>query len=96
LGKRDRPDERRVIQWEGKELRLALLSDIHGNIAGLDAAFAYGHYHGHHVISLDGKLLVNVVGVGIGDDLAAFTLVDYDDRWVVRQYQVPYDGREEK
>jgi hypothetical protein len=41
-------------------------------------------------------LLINVLGVGIGDGLAAFTLVEHDDRWVVRQYQVPYDDRGEK
>ena len=58
----------------------------------LDAeVVAYGHYHGHHVISLDGKLLINVAGVGIGDNLGAFTLLDYEDRWIVQQYQIPYD-----
>ncbi len=56
---------------------------------------AYGHYHAHHVISLDGKLLINVASVGMqrgGTGQSAFTLVEYaDERWTVQQYQVPYD-----
>jgi len=56
----------------------------------LDAEIvAYGHYHGHHIISLDGKLLINVAGVGIGNGLSAFTLLEYDERWIIRQYQIP-------
>jgi calcineurin-like phosphoesterase family protein len=49
----------------------------------------HGHYHGHHVISLDGKLLINVAGVGIGNDLSAVTFLEYDERWIVQQFQVP-------
>lgn len=65
------------------------LREVYGS---LDAeVVVYGHYHGHHVISLDGKLLINVAGVGIGDNLGAFTLLEYDDRWIVQQYQIPYD-----
>ena len=52
----------------------------------------YGHYHGHHVISLDGKLLINVAGVGIGNNLSAVTLLEYDNRWIVQQFQVPCGG----
>jgi predicted phosphodiesterase len=67
----------------------AILRETYGS---LDAGVvAYGHFHGHHVISLDGKLLINVAGVGIGDNLAAFTLLEYDDRWIVQQYQIPCD-----
>ncbi len=66
----------------------AILRKVYGS---LDAeVVVYGHYHGHHIIALDGKLLVNVAGVGIGDGLSAFTLLEYDDRWIVQQYQVPY------
>jgi predicted phosphodiesterase len=58
---------------------------------------AYGHYHAHHVLALDGKLLVNVASVGLrADGLAALTLVDFaDGRWGVRQFQVAYDVAEE-
>lgn len=68
----------------------ATLRQVYGS---LDAeVVVYGHYHAHHVIALDGKLLINVAGVGIGDGLSAFTLLEYDDRWIIQQYQIPYDG----
>ncbi|MBI5301561.1 MAG: metallophosphoesterase family protein [Chloroflexi bacterium] len=58
----------------------------------LDAkVVVYGHYHGHHVIALDGKLLINVAGVGIGNGLSAITLLEYDGRWIVQQHQIPYN-----
>jgi predicted phosphodiesterase len=67
----------------------AILRQVYGSI---DAeVIVYGHYHGHHVIALDGKLLVNVAGVGIGNGLSALTLLEYDERWIVQQYQIPYD-----
>jgi predicted phosphodiesterase len=64
----------------------------------LDAdVVAYGHWHGNHVLSLDGKLLLNVASVGLRHDgLSAFTVVDYaDEHWIIQQYQVPYDTKEE-
>ncbi|MBI5880087.1 MAG: metallophosphoesterase family protein [Chloroflexi bacterium] len=58
---------------------------------GVDADLVvYGHNHGHHVIPLDGKLLVNVASVGLRDDgLTALTFVDYAGNWTVRQWLVP-------
>lgn len=58
---------------------------------GADAdVVMYGHYHGHHVIALDGKLLVNVASIGMRDDgLTALTLLEYDGHWAVRQLEVP-------
>ncbi len=72
------------------------LRDVYGR---LDAEIvAYGHYHAHHVIPLDSKLLINVASVGMSRGNAgasAFTLLEYaDDRWTVQQYQVPFDVNE--
>ena len=60
-------------------------------------AFAYGHFHEHHVMWLNNKLLVNVASVGLrSDGLSAYTMLDsVDGRWVVQQFQVPYDTAEE-
>lgn len=60
-------------------------------------AVAYGHYHAHHVLWFDSKLLLNVASVGIrSDGLSAYTLLEnVDSRWVVQQFQVPYDTAEE-
>jgi len=60
-------------------------------------AVAYGHYHAHHVLWLDSKLLLNVASVGIrSDGLSAYTLLEsVEERWVVQQFQVPYDTAEE-
>ncbi len=71
----------------------ARLQHIFGHV---DAEIiAYGHYHAHHVIPLDGKLLINVASVGMqrnGAGQSAFTILEYaDERWTVQQYQVPYD-----
>ena len=59
---------------------------------------AYGHAHrgrgaDHHVRWWDGKLLVNVAGVGARTDgLSAFTLLEYArEQWIVRQFQAPFD-----
>lgn len=59
---------------------------------------AYGHYHEHHVLWLDTRLLVNVASVGMRKDgMSSFTLLEHlDDRWIVQQYSVPYDVREER
>jgi predicted phosphodiesterase len=48
----------------------------------------YGHYHGHHILALDEKLLINVAGVGIENGMSAFTLLEYTDRWVIQQNQI--------
>ncbi len=73
----------------------AQLRQVYGS---LDAqVIAYGHYHAHHVIPLDNKVLINVASVGMqrnGNGQSAFTILEYaDDRWNVQQYQVPYDVR---
>lgn len=54
---------------------------------------AYGHYHAHHVIHLDGRLLINVASVGMkrGGQSALTMLTFTHGRWSVQQYQVPYD-----
>ncbi|MEW5867918.1 MAG: metallophosphoesterase family protein [Chloroflexota bacterium] len=58
---------------------------------------AYGHFHQHHVLRLDDKLLLNVASVGLrSDGLSALTLVEYRAAWVIRQFQVPYDVAEER
>ncbi len=72
---------------------IAQLRQIYGS---LDAdVVAYGHYHAHHVISLNNKLLIIVASVGMqrnGNAQSALTILEYgDDRWNVQQYQVPYD-----
>ncbi len=64
---------------------------------GLDAeVVAFGHYHAHHIMRLDNKILVNVASVGMhpqGDALSAITIIDAtEERVVIQQYQVPYDG----
>lgn len=58
---------------------------------------AYGHMHQHHMLWLDAKLLLNVASVGARlDGLSAYTLLENtDSRWVVQQFQVPYDTAEE-
>jgi hypothetical protein len=58
---------------------------------------AYGHLHQHHMLWMDAKLLLNVASVGLrSDGTSAYTLLEnVDHRWVVRQFQVPYDTDEE-
>lgn len=58
---------------------------------------AYGHMHKHHMLWMDAKLLLNVASVGLGSEgLSAYTLLqNFDNRWVVQQFQVPYDAAEE-
>jgi predicted phosphodiesterase len=65
---------------------------------GLDADIvAYGHYHSHHVMRLDSKILANVASVGVrSDGLSAYTLVEnINGQLVIQQFQVPYDTAEE-
>lgn len=58
---------------------------------------AYGHWHQHHTLWLDNQLLLNVASVGLRKDgLCAFTMLEYTDRWIVRQHLVPYDVQEEQ
>lgn len=56
----------------------------------------YGHYHAHHVIPLEQKILVNVASIGMNTThMSAFTIIEYNDnRYMIRQYQVPYDREE--
>jgi predicted phosphodiesterase len=53
----------------------------------------YGHYHQHHVMRLDSKLLINVASVGLRSDAyCACTLIEnIAGRCVVRQQMVGYD-----
>lgn len=69
----------------------ALLRATYGPIAA--DVIAYGHYHAHHVLQLDQKLLINVASVGMTyGKPSAFTILDYtDERLSIQQYQVPYD-----
>lgn len=63
----------------------------------LDASIiAYGHYHAHHTIQLDEKLLLNVASVGMTKRKpSAYTLLTLtDESVVVQQFQVPYDRAE--
>jgi predicted phosphodiesterase len=63
----------------------------------LDATIvAYGHYHAHHVLQLDGKLLINVASVGMTKSKpSAYTLLTIrDDHVAIQQFQVPYDREE--
>ena len=59
---------------------------------------AYGHYHEHHVIPLDGKLLVNVASVGlVMHGFCSFTIIEsVYDNLIVRQFSVPYDTEQEE
>jgi len=58
----------------------------------------YGHFHSHHVIPMESKLLVNVASVGLGTEgMSALTVIDYvGGHWAVKQYMLPYDVHEEK
>ncbi len=64
----------------------------------LDAKIiAYGHYHQHHVLALDGKLLLNVASVGLREDgLSGLTILEYSGHLSIQQLQVPYDTAEEE
>lgn len=64
----------------------------------LDATIiAYGHYHRHHVLTLDDKLLLNVASVGLREDgLSGLTILEFNGHLSIQQLQVPYDTTEEK
>ncbi|HEU5015504.1 MAG TPA: metallophosphoesterase family protein [Roseiflexaceae bacterium] len=69
----------------------ATLRDVYGSVQA--DVVAYGHYHAHHIVPLDHKLLVNVASVGMKRGAqSAFTMLEYaDERWTIQQYQTPYD-----
>ena len=71
------------------------LREVYG---ALDAKIiAYGHYHRHHVLALDGKLLLCVGSVGLREDgLSALTLLEFNGHLSIQQLQVPYDTVEEQ
>jgi predicted phosphodiesterase len=71
------------------------LREVYGSV---DAEIiAYGHYHRHHVLVLDGKLLLNVASVGLREDgLSGLTILEFDGHLSIQQLQVPYDAAEEK
>jgi predicted phosphodiesterase len=64
----------------------------------LDAkVIAYGHYHQHHVLALDEKLLLSVGSVGLREDgLSGLTILEFNGHLSIQQLQVPYDTAEEK
>lgn len=72
-----------------------VLREVYG---ALDAQIvAYGHYHQHHALALDGKLLLNVASVGVrGDGLSGLTILEYNGHLSIQQLQVPYDTAEER
>jgi len=72
-------------------------SELRRVYGAVDAdVIAYGHYHQHHVLVLDGKLLLNVASVGLREDgLSGLTVLNYDGHLSVQQLQVPYDTDEE-
>jgi len=74
-----------------KEVLQATFGEIDADV------IAYGHMHKHHMLWLDDKMLLNVASVGLGTEgLSAYTLLEnFDNRWVVQQFQVPYDVVEE-
>ncbi|GAB4115435.1 MAG: metallophosphoesterase family protein [Roseiflexaceae bacterium] len=69
----------------------ATLRSIYGSVPA--DIIAYGHYHAHHVIHLDQKLLINVASVGMKrGGQSALTLIDvHAEHWTIQQLQVPYD-----
>lgn len=76
----------------------AALADLRAAYGDVDAdVIAYGHWHAHHVLPLDAKLLVNVASVGLRTDgMSALTLVELtEDRRIIRQFTTPYDVEEE-
>jgi predicted phosphodiesterase len=76
----------------------APLADLRRAYGALDAeVIVYGHWHGNHVLQLDGKLLVNVASVGLrSDGHSDFTLLEWaEGHWVVQQHRVPYDAAAE-
>lgn len=77
------------------DIPTAKLREVYGT---LDAKIiAYGHYHQHHVLALDGKLLLNVASVGLREDgLSGLTILEFDGHLRIQQLQVPYDTGEEK
>jgi predicted phosphodiesterase len=85
--------------WERVCSPRAPLADLRRAYGAVDAeVVAYGHWHEHHVLPLDGKLLVNVASVGFRrDGLSVLALVEYvGERWVIRHWMVPYDTAEEE
>jgi len=85
--------------WEracGSAVPAEVLRSHYGNVEA--NVVAYGHFHRHHVIPLDGRLLVNVASVGLRkDETCALTIVELGRPAIaIRQYTIPYSGAEEK
>lgn len=85
--------------WEracGSTVAAEVLRSHYGNVEA--DVVAYGHFHRHHVIHLDGRLLVNVASVGLRkDETCALTIVEPAGAGVaIRQYTIPYSGAEEQ
>ena len=91
------PDKWKKLKYEtcGANVPSTTLREAYGYI-GADG-IAYGHAHQHHAIWLDSKLLLSVASIGLREDgMSAFTLLEYaDEPWIVQQYLIPYDVKEE-
>lgn len=74
-----------------QDLLQTTFGEINANVV------AYGHMHKHHMLWLNDKILLNVASVGLGaQGMSAYTLLEnFDNRWIVQQFQVPYDTVEE-
>lgn len=75
----------------GADAPTATLRALYGSIEA--DVIAYGHYHAHHIMHLDQRILINVASVGMKrGGQSGLTILDYaDDRWTVQQFQIPYD-----
>ncbi len=79
----------------GPQIPEQILNEAYGIFT--DDIVVYGHYHDHHVIRLNNKMLVNVASVGLREDgMSNFTIIkDCAERMVVEQFTVPYDIKKE-
>lgn len=75
-------------------MRLAFISDIHGNLPALEAVL-FGHTHKPWTRTVDGRVLINTGSVGRpkdGDPRASYALVDVGPQGVdVAFPRVRYD-----
>ncbi|MBV7330611.1 hypothetical protein KFU94_20680 [Chloroflexi bacterium TSY] len=70
---------------------------MHQTYSGVNAQIiTYGHYHAHHILQLDDKLLLNVACGGLGwYGLMTLTMLEYaDGKLSIQQHQVPFDMTE--
>lgn len=76
-------------------IRAQTLREAFGGVQ--DRILVYGHFHNHHVLHIDGRLFVNVAGVGLRNDgMSCFSIIEGREEHVaVRQYMVPFNAEEE-